>query len=256
MSNIQNISSRLHELRLQLTGLANDFDDRDEIPPSDIDLLRETASAIDELVALSTESECSANNTGIVIQSLTDSIRNRDAIITALRDENARAQHLLITRNQMIADLEDEVDLDTEISQSETRELVRVRAELLIKQRECEELKRQINGWRTECEIHEKDEKELYHLRKEVRTLRTQLLVSQNEHMDCDAQCRTLLKERNDARRQYCELVLNLEGTKVEKIAHFNGWNDLYPVTDNTPNLFEQKSDSDPVTGVQYGDLV
>lgn len=212
MSNIQNISSRLHELRLQLTGLANDFDDRDEIPPSDIDLLRETASAIDELVALSTESECSANNTGIVIQSLTDSIRNRDAIITALRDENARAQSIIMQRDN------------------------------------------QIDGWRTECEIHEKDEQELYRLRKEVRTLRTQLLVSQNEHMDCDAQCRTLLKERNDARRQYCELVHNLEGTSCEKIAHFNGWDDLYR-TDNTPNLFEQQSDSDPVTGVQYGDL-
>ena len=214
MSNIQNISSRLHELRLQLTGLANDFDDRDEIPPSDIDLLRETASAIDELVALSTESECSANNTGIVIQSLTDSIRNRDAIITALRDENARAQSLIMQRDN------------------------------------------QIEAWRVECEIHEKDEKELYRLRNEVRHLRTQLLVSHNQHMDCDAQCKTLLKQRDDARRQYCELVHNLEGTSCEKIAHFNGWNDLYPVTDNTPNLFEQKSDSDPATGVQYGDLV
>ena len=225
MSNIQNISSRLHELRLQLTGLANDFDDRDEIPPSDIDLLRETASAIDELVTLSTESECSANNTGIVIQSLTDSIRNRDAIITALRDENARAQSLIMQRDN------------------------------------------QIEAWRVECEIHEKDEKELYHLRisaaecqRENDNLRTQLIVlqrvSQNEYRDCDAQCKTLLKQRDDARRQYCELVHNLEGTSCEKIAHFNGWNDLYPVTDNTPNLFEQKSDSDPATGVQYGDLV
>ena len=213
MSNIQNISSRLHELRLQLTGLANDFDDRDEIPPSDIDLLRETASAIDELVTLSTENECSANNTGIVIQSLTDSIRNRDAIITALRDENARAQSLIMQRDN------------------------------------------QIEAWRVECEIHEKDEKELYRLRNEVRHLRTQLLVSHNQHMDCDAQCKTLLKQRDDARRQYCELVHNLEGTSCEKIAHFNGWNDLYS-TDNTPNLFEQKSDSDPATGVQYGDLV
>lgn len=246
MSNIQNISSRLHELRLQLTGLANDFDDRDEIPPSDIDLLRETASAIDELVALSTESECSANNTGIVIQSLTDSIRNRDAIITALRDENARAQHLLHERcanytnrceeverlekivkrqRQSIRDLREEIELDTCISASANDELIRVRAELLIKQRECEELKKQIDGWRTECEIHERDEKELYRL-------------------------------RDEARRQYCELVHNTEGSTVEKIAHFNGWNDLYPAADNTPNLFEQQSDSDPVTGVQYGDLI
>lgn len=209
MSNIQNISSRLHELRLQLTGLANDFDDRDEIPPSDIDLLHETASAIDELVALSTENECSANNTGIVIQSLTDSIRNRDAIITALRDENARAQSLIMQRDN------------------------------------------QIEAWRVECEIHEKDEKELYRLRNEVRHLRTQLAQDFGRG---DAYW-TAISERDDARRQYCELVHNLEGTSCEKIAHFNGWNDLYS-TDNTPNLFEQKSDSDPATGVQYGDLV
>ena len=246
MSNIQNISSRLHELRLQLTGLANDFDDRDEIPPSDIDLLRETASAIDELVALSTDSECSANNTGIVIQSLTDSIRNRDAIITALRDENARAQSLLHERcanytnrceeverlekivkrqRQSIRDLREEIELDTCISASAETELVRLRADLAQKQHECEELKKQIDGWRTECEIHERDEKELYRL-------------------------------RDEARRQYCELVHNTEGSTVEKIAHFNGWNDLYPAADNTPNLFEQQSDSDPVTGVQYGDLI
>ena len=214
---------------------------------------------------------------GTVTQALAEIILNREAIIAELREENARAQHLLHERTtnyknrceeverlekivgeqrQQIRDLEEEVELDHDIEQSDFRAAVRARADLLQKQHECEVLKKQIEGWRTECEIHEKDEKELYSLRKGVRTLRTQLFVSQNQHNDCDKQCKTLLTERDDARRQYCELVNNLEGTEVEKIAHFNGWNDLYPATDNTPNLFEQKSDSDPVTGVQYGDLV
>jgi chromosome segregation ATPase len=234
---------------------------------------------------------------GTVTQALAEIILNREAIIAELREENARAQHLLHERTtnyknrceeverlekivgeqrQQIRDLEEEVELDTDISQSETRELVRVRAELLIKQRECEELKKQIEGWRAECEVHEKDEKELYNLRNEVRNLRDQvcrvhkeLRESQEQHMDSDKQMQSMWFERDDARRQYCELVSNLEGTKVEKIAHFNGWNDLYPSADNTPSLFEQnevrrtrrsdfteqQSDSDPVTGVQYGDL-
>ena len=214
---------------------------------------------------------------GTVTQALAEIILNREAIIAELREENARAQHLLHERTtnyknrceeverlekivgeqrQQIRDLEEEVELDHDIEQSDFRAAIRARADLLQKQNECEELKKQIDGWRTECEAHEKDEKELYSLRKEVRTLRTQLFVSQNQHNDCDKQCKTLLTERDDARRQYCELVHNTEGSTVEKIAHFNGWNDLYPAADNTPSLFEQKSDSDPVTGVQYGDLI
>lgn len=171
---------------------------------------------------------------GTVTQALAEIILNREAIIAELRDDNARAEHLLLLRDKQVG-----------------------------------ELQKQIDGWRTECEAHEKDEKELYSLRKEVRTLRTQLFVSQNQHNDCDKQCKTLLNERDDARRQYCEFVNNLEGTKCEVIANFNGWNDLYPAADNTPSLFEQnevrrtrrsdfveqQSDSDPVTGVQYGDL-
>ena len=234
---------------------------------------------------------------GTVVESLAETIRNREALIAQLREENARAQHLLHERcanytnrceeverlekivgeqRQSIRSLREEIELDTCISASAETELVRLRADLAQKQHECENLKKQIEGWRTECESHEKDEKELYSLRAEVRSLRTQLIVSQNSHNDCDKQCKTLLEEnqnlkqdfgrgdaywtaineRDDARRQYCELVHNTEGSTVEKIAHFNGWNDLYPAADNTPNLFEQKSDSDPVTGVQYGDLV
>ena len=241
---------------------------------------------------------------GTVTQALAENILNREAIIAELRQENARAQQMLHERTtnytnrceeverlekivkrqrQSIRDLREEIELDTCISASAETELVRLRADLAQKQHECEDLKKQIEGWRTECEIHEKDEKELYSLRisiaeyqRENHSLRTQLFVSQNEHEDCDKQCKELLienqnlkedfgrgdaywtaiRERDDARRRYCELVHNTEGSTVEKIAHFNGWNDLYPAADNTPSLFEQKSDSDPVTGVQYGDLV
>jgi chromosome segregation ATPase len=179
-----------------------------------------------------------------------------------------RLEKIVGEQRQQIRDLEEEVELDHDIEQSETRELVRVRADLFQKKNECEELKKQIEGWRTECEIHEKDEKELYDLRNEVRNLRDQvcrvhkeLRESRKLHMESDDQMRSIWFERDDARRQYCELVHNLEGTEVEKIAHFNGWNDLYLTIDTTPTLFEQESDfeqqsdSDPATGVQYGDL-
>lgn len=198
---------------------------------------------------------------GTVTQALAETIINREAIIAELREKNARTEQMLRERC----------------------------TNYTVLAKENEELRKQIGGWRTECEIHEKDEKELYRLRDEVRSLRTQLFVSQNEHGDCDKQCKELLienqnlkedfgrgdaywtaiRERDDARRQYCELVHNTEGSTVEKIAHFNGWNDLYPAADNTPSLFEQnevrrtrrsdfteqQSDSDPETGVQYGDL-
>lgn len=209
---------------------------------------------------------------GTVVESLAETIRNREALIAQLREENARAQHLLHERcanytnrceeverlekivkrqRQSIRSLREEIELDSCISASAHTELIRVRADLAQKQHECEDLKKQIEGWRTECEIHEKDEKELYSLRAEVQSLRNQLAQDFGRG---DAYW-TAINERDDARRQYCELVHNTEGSTVEKIAHFNGWNDLYPAADNTPSLFEQKSDSDPVTGVQYGDL-
>lgn len=179
---------------------------------------------------------------GTVTQALAETIINREAIIAELREKNARTEQMLRERC----------------------------TNYTVLAKENEELRKQIDGWRTECEIHEKDEKELYSLRNEVRTLRTQLVVSKallEENQNLKEENQNLkedfgrgdaywaaIRERDDARRQYCELVHNTEGSTVEKIAHFNGWNDLYSI-DNTPNLFEQKSDSDPETGVQYGDL-
>lgn len=183
---------------------------------------------------------------GTVIESLAETIRNREAVIAELREDNARAEHMCLMREHLLGQ----------------------------RDKQIAELQKQIEGWRTECEIHEKDEKELHRLQQEIRPLKTeiyrlteQLNAARAEVADLrrdnqqlvvcfgrgDAYW-TAISDRDDARRQYCELVHSLEGTKAEKIAHFNGWNDLYS-TDNTPNLFEQQSDTDPRTGVQYGDL-
>jgi predicted RNase H-like nuclease (RuvC/YqgF family) len=176
---------------------------------------------------------------GTVTQALAEIILNREAIIAELRDENARAEHLLGQGEKQIA-----------------------------------ELQKQIEGWRDEVEALEKDQKELYRLQQEIRPLKTENIRLTAQRDAAQAELANLKKDnqqlvvcfgrgdaywtaisdRDDARRQYCELVHSLEGTKVEKIAHFNGWDDLYR-TDNTPNLFEQQSDTDPRTGVQYGDL-
>lgn len=162
---------------------------------------------------------------GTVTQALAEIILNREAIIAELRKENAETKNLL--RERCINNAS------------------------LIEQNS--DLRREIEGWKLECETNEHDEKELYRLRTEVLSLRNQLIVSQNSHFDCDKQCKILLEERDEARRQYCELVAELDSEMKEDIARANEWDDLYSI-DNTPSLFGQ-SDSDPRTGVQYGDL-
>lgn len=156
---------------------------------------------------------------GTVTQALAEIILNREAIIAELREENARAQNLL----------------------------------------------------RERCINNASLVKENTDLRAEVQSLRNQFVVSQNSHFDCDKQCKILLEERDEARRQYCELVAELDSEMKEDVARANEWDDLYSI-DNTPSLFEQtevrrtrrsdfvefveqQSDSDPRTGVQYGDL-
>ena len=185
---------------------------------------------------------------GTVTQALAETIRNREAIIAELREENARAQNLLRERCINNASL---------ITENTDLRLVK------------EILHREIEGWKVECETNALDEKELYRLRAEVQSLRNQLVVSQNSQLNCEKYCKILLEERDEARRQYCELVAELDSEmKKEDVARANEWGDLYS-TDNTPSLFEQnevrrtrrsdfteqQSDSDPRTGVQYGDL-
>lgn len=183
---------------------------------------------------------------GTVVESLAETIRNREAVISELRERLAQTQETLRERCVNYAELH----------------------------KKNAELQTEIGGWRDEVEALEKDQKELYRLQQEIRPLKTENIRITAQRDAAQAELANLKKDnqqlvvcfgrgdaywtaisdRDDARRQYCELVHSLEGTKAEKIAHFNGWNDLYS-TDNTPNLFEQQSDTDPHTGVQYGDL-
>jgi predicted RNase H-like nuclease (RuvC/YqgF family) len=183
---------------------------------------------------------------GTVVESLAETIRNRETLIAELREDNARAEHMCLMREHLLGQ----------------------------RDKQIAELQKQIEGWRDEVEALEKDQKELYRLQQEIRPLKTENIRLTAQRDAAQAELANLKKDnqqlvvcfgrgdaywtaisdRDDARRQYCELVHSLEGTKVEKIAHFNGWDDLYR-TDNTPNLFEQQSDTDPRTGVQYGDL-
>lgn len=92
--------------------------------------------------------------------------------------------------------------------------------------------------------------------------------VTQRNQWNVADEIERLRNERDEARRLYCELVADLDCEMKEDIARANEWDDLYSI-DNTPSLFEQnevrrtrrsdfteqQSDSDPRTGVQYGDL-
>lgn len=163
---------------------------------------------------------------GTVTQSLAETILNREAVIAQLRDELAMTKNLLRERSAQNVELRNEIE-----------------------------------GWRTECEIHERDEKELHRLQEAIRPLKTEniRLTAQRDQFKSD--CERLRAERDEARREYCEYVaedrrqglIGHEETTPDAVALEMGWsvfsNDRY-----TPSLFE-KSDSDPVTGVQYGDL-
>jgi predicted RNase H-like nuclease (RuvC/YqgF family) len=118
---------------------------------------------------------------GTVVESLAETIQNRERIIIQLREENERLQ--------------------------------RVAADAV----------RKATVWQNEVEACEGDEKKIRDLQRTVSELTTQ---------------------RDEARRLYCVFAANVEQkVDAQHIASQWGW-DCYP-----------KSDSDPVTGVQYGDL-
>ena len=120
---------------------------------------------------------------GTVTQALAETIINRENLIAQLRDELAKTKDLLRERSTNYGELA----------------------------KQNAELRNEIEGWRTECEIHERDEKELYRLREEIRSLKMENI--------------RFTALRDDVRRT------------------------------RRSDFVEQKSDSDPVTGVQYGDL-
>jgi chromosome segregation ATPase len=196
---------------------------------------------------------------GTVTQSLAETIINREAIIAQLRDELRIVQDLLRERCTNYNSL---LNTNRDIL-AQNHDLTKKVAEL---ETEVAELNKEV-----ELDSHISDLTE-----RATKGLRYSLIVAENLKNDLHAQCNTLCTERDearterdDARRRYCDLVHSLDDTKPEKIAKSNGWNDLYD-SDNTPSLFEQsdvrrtrrsdfteqRSDSDPVTGVQYGDLV
>lgn len=242
---------------------------------------------------------------GTVTQSLAETIINREAIIAELRERLAQTQETLRERCANYAELHAQNN----------------------------ELRKEIEGWREECECNERYIKELEtkyspmkmeNIRSENirltaqrdefeahnKRLKTALTVTENSHRDIDAQCKNLLlenerlkkelanssqdfgrgdaywtaiRERDDARMLYCEFVaedrrrglVDHEDCTPHAIAMEMGW-DSCSDDKHTPCLFandicedanplrtrrsdfvnQQQSDSDPVTGVQYGDLV
>lgn len=120
---------------------------------------------------------------GTITEALAETIINRENLIAQLRDELAKTKDLLRERSTNYGELA----------------------------KQNAELRNEIEGWRTECEIHERDEKELYRLREEIRSLKME-----------NIRFTTLRDEARRTRRS---------------------------------DFTQQQSDSDPVTGVQYGDL-
>jgi len=139
---------------------------------------------------------------GTVVESLAETIQNREKIIIQLREDNARLQ--------------------------------RVAADAV----------RKAESWKNEVEACEGDEKKIRDLQHTVSELTTQ---------------------RDEARRLYCVFAANVEqkvGVGAQHIASRWGW-DCFPLSDSDLAMEdaylrrerEAESDSDPVTGVQYGDL-
>jgi hypothetical protein len=139
---------------------------------------------------------------GTVVESLAETIQNREKIIIQLREDNARLQ--------------------------------RVAADAV----------RKAESWKNEVEACEGDEKKIRDLQHTVSELTTQ---------------------RDEARRLYCVFAANVEqtaGRGAQHIASQWGW-DCFPLSDSDLAMEdaylrkerEAESDSDPVTGVQYGDL-
>lgn len=203
---------------------------------------------------------------GTVIESLAETIRNREAVIAELREDNARAEHMCLMREHLLGQRDEQIV----------------------------ELQKQIEGWRDEVEALEKDQKELYRLQESIRPLKTEniRLTAQRDQYKADnerlnrelALLRqdfgrgdaywTAIRERDDARTLYCEYVaedrrqglVDHEDCTPEAVATEMGWSSSND-DKHTPSLFErnevrrrdfsnQQSDSDPATGVQYGDLV
>lgn len=95
---------------------------------------------------------------GTVVESLAETIRNREAVIAELREDNARAEHMCLMREHLLGQREKQIA----------------------------ELQKQIEGWRDEVEALEKDQKELYRLQQEIRLLKTENIRLTEQQSDID----------------------------------------------------------------------
>jgi len=171
---------------------------------------------------------------GTVVESLAETIQNREKIIIQLREENERLQRVAADAVRKAESWKNEV----EACEGDEKKICELRNEV------------------RDLKIEILEANKIYQLQQyEVRNLRNQLIVLQNLHNDCDKQCKDLLHERDVARRLYCVLAANgSPATPPAYIAFQWGWDCFPQDNDPTPFLFDQ-SDSDPRTGVQYGDL-
>jgi hypothetical protein len=170
---------------------------------------------------------------GTVTQSLAETIINRENLIARLRDELAKTKDLLRER---VANYNSVLNTNADILKKNF------------------ELQKQIESLHADILRTEADHQNA--LFRQRRTTR-------DDFGRGDAYW-TAISERDDARREYCELAAqdrrdgyaDASNTTPQDIAKEMGWDLAFDNDTNTPSLFEKKSDSDPVTGVQYGDLV
>jgi hypothetical protein len=170
---------------------------------------------------------------GTVTEALAETIINRNNIIAGLREDLRIAQDLLRERC------------------TNYNSLLNQNADIL---KENLELKKQVESLYTSLHRAEADHQ---------NTLFRQRRTTRDDFGRGDAYWNAI-RERDDARREYCEFVadVNREGyadhpdQTPQDVAKSMGWDLAFDNDTYTPSLFEKKSDSDPVTGVQYGDLV
>jgi DNA repair exonuclease SbcCD ATPase subunit len=163
---------------------------------------------------------------GTVVESLAETIQNREKIIIQLREDNARLQ--------------------------------RVAADAV----------RKAESWKNEVEACVGDERKIVDLQAKVRNLHDEIRnleqTAETTYENHKHIVSELTTQRDEARRLYCVFASNVEqNVTAEHIASQWGW-DCFPLSDSDLAMEdaylrkerEAESDSDPVTGVQYGDLV
>lgn len=155
---------------------------------------------------------------GTVVESLAETIRNREAIIIQLREDNARLQRKAV-----------ELQNEVEACVGDERKIVDLQAKVR-------------------------------NLHDEIRNLEQTAETTYENHKRIVSELTT---QRDEARRLYCVFASNVEQkVTAEHIASQWGW-DCFPLSDSDLAMEdaylrkerEAESDSDPVTGVQYGDL-